>query len=70
MVDLSFIQCNQPLNKVLKSRESLVYKDEVVNLVAPYYAYAWRFRTIRCKNSANRCMRILNVSVSALRILY
>ena len=55
MVDLSFIQCNQPLNKVLKSRESLVYKAKWRIWSPPYCACARRFRTTRCKNSANRC---------------
>jgi hypothetical protein len=32
MVDLVFLLCNQPLNKIIKSRESLVYK---VTLVIP-----------------------------------
>jgi hypothetical protein len=54
-VDLAFLQCNQPLNKVLKSREPRI-QDYEVNLVAPYCACARGFRIARCKNSANRCI--------------
>jgi predicted DNA-binding protein (MmcQ/YjbR family) len=64
MVDLAFPQCNQLLNKVLKSRESLVYKAKRWIWLPPWCACTRRFRIICCQNSANHCTVVCNVLVN------